>query len=249
METVINEDTLKELTELGVIYGHKKSKTHPLMKPIVIDNRNEIELLDPEAIISSLNEAINFLKEKMKGGALMLFVGAIPAAKTSIQALAEEFGFPYIIKRWLGGTVTNFKVIHKRISYYSDLKSKQEKGELSKYTKKEQLSFDKEIEKMKGKFEGLLKLVKTPDVLFVVDIKEHDTAVREANQQGIPVVAIVDNDDDPTMIQYPIYGSDHSKKSIDWIISKIREGLHEAKVENPAVAGPVAAGEVKKDNE
>ncbi|MFH0712489.1 MAG: 30S ribosomal protein S2 [Candidatus Jorgensenbacteria bacterium] len=240
METVINEDTLKELTELGVIYGHKKSKTHPLMKPIVIDNRNEIELLNPEAIIESLNRAVGFIKEKTKEGALVLFVGTTPAAKDSLQAVAEEFSFPYVVSRWLGGTITNFKVIHKRIAYYSDLKSKKEKGELAKYTKKEQLNFDKEIEKMRGKFEGLLRLVKTPDVLFVVDIKEHDTAVREANQQGIPVVALVDNDDDPTVVQYPIYGSDHSKKSIDWVVSKVREALSEARAEIPAA---------KKENE
>lgn len=235
METIINEDTLKELTELGVIYGHKKSKTHPLMKPIVIDNRNEIELLNPEAIVESLNKAAGFVKEKAKEGGLLFFVGTTPAAKDSIQALAEEFGFPYVVSRWLGGTVTNFKAISKRIAYYSDLKAKKEKGELGKYTKKEQLNFNKEIEKMRGKFEGLLRLVKTPDALIVVDIKEHDTAVREANQLGIPVVAIIDNDDNPTGIGYPIYGSDHSKKSIEWVLGKIKEALSEAKAEGPTI--------------
>lgn len=241
METVINEDVLRELSELGVIYGHKKSKTHPLMKPLVIDNRNEIELLNPEEVVASLNKAVDFLKGKMKEGALMIFVGTTPAAKEPIQALAEEFGFPYVVSRWLGGTITNFKAIGKRISYYEDLKTKQEKGELAKYTKKERLNFSKEIEKMKEKFEGLLRLRKVPDVLFVIDINEHDTTVKEANQLGIPVVALVDNDDDPSQVQHPIYGSDHSKKSIEWIVSKVREGLREAKaaaevVKNEGVA-------------
>lgn len=231
METVIDEEVLKELAELGVIYGHKKSKTHPLMKPLVIDNRNEIELLDPEAVVSSLNKGADFLKEKAKGGGLLLFVGTTPVAKSSVKALAEEFNFPYVVSRWLGGTITNFKTIYKRISYYEDLKNKKEKGELAKYTKKEQLNFSKEIEKMREKFEGLVRLTRTPDVLFVIDIKEHETAVREANHLGVPIVAIVDNDDDPSIVQYPIYASDHTKKSIEWIIGKVREALRESKVQ------------------
>ncbi len=247
METVINEEILKELAELGVIYGHKKSKTHPLMKPIVIDNRNEIELLNPEAVITSLNKAVDFLKEKVKKGALMFFVGTTPVAKEAIFALAEELEFPYVTSRWLGGTFTNFKVIHKRISYYDDLKNKKEKGELAKYTKKEQLNFSKEIEKMKGKFEGLLRLVRVPDVLFIVDINKHETAVKEANQLGIPIVAIVDNDDNPAVIQYPIYASDHTKKSVDWIVSKVKENLLEAKKE--VEIEPVAVEENKEKDE
>jgi len=241
METVINEETLRELAELGVINGHKKSKTHPSMKSIIIDNRNEMELLNPEAVISSLNKAVEFLKTKTKEGALIFFVGTAPVAKESIFTVAEKFGFPYVVSRWLGGTLTNFRVIHKRISYYDDLKTNKEKGELSKYTKKEQLGFSKEIEKMKEKFEGLLRLTKLPDVLFVVNIEEHDTAVKEANLLGIPVVAIIDNDDDPKSVSYPIYASDHTKKSIDWIISKVEEGISEAKSE--------AATEPKKNDE
>jgi small subunit ribosomal protein S2 len=247
METVINEDTLRELAELGVIYGHKKSKTHPLMKRIVIDNRNEIELLNPEAIVVSLNKSVDFLKEKVKEGALILFVGTTPVAKDAVRALAEEFDSPYVVSRWLGGTITNFKVIHKRISYYDDLKKKKEKGELAKYTKKEQLDFSKEINKMSEKFEGLLKLTRVPDVLFVVDAKEHDTAIKEANQQGIPVVAVVDNDDDPSVVQRPIYASDHTKKSVEWIVAKVRENLHEAK--SSAAASALADKEVQASEE
>jgi small subunit ribosomal protein S2 len=241
METVINEETLRELAELGVIYGHKKSKTHPSMKPVIIDNRNEIELLNPEAVIASLNKAVDFLKEKMKEGALVFFVGTAPVARESVFNLAEKFGFPYVVSRWLGGTLTNFRVIHKRISYYEDLKSKKEKGELAKYTKKEQLGFSKEIEKMKEKFEGLIRLTKLPDVLFVVNIEEHDTAVKEASLLGIPVVAILDNDDDPKIVSYPIYASDHTKRSVDWVLTKVEEGLSEVK--------DSADAKILKDNE
>lgn len=225
METTLNEETLSELAALGVIYGHKKSKTHPLMKPLVIDNRNEIEILNPEEVLASLERAIQFLTKKKSEGMLMLLVGTTPVAKGAILNLAQEFNFPYVVNRWLGGTITNFKMIEKRIAYYQDLKNKKEKGELQKYTKKEQLEFSREIERLREKFEGLVQLTKIPDVLFVVDINEHHTAVREAKAAGVPIVAIIDNDDNPSLVDWPIYASDHSKKSIEWIIGKVREAL------------------------
>ncbi len=229
MEMTLSEELFSELAELGVIYGHKKSKTHPLMKAVIIDNRNEIEILNPEAILSSLSKAMDFLKEKAKSGMLMLLVATTPVAKEAVENLAKEFNFPYVVTRWLGGTITNFKVISKRIAYYEDLKNKKEKGEFLKYTKKEQLQFDREIEKLREKFEGIRELKKIPDVIFIIDIKEHDTAVREARRAGVPIVVVVDNDDNPSLVDYPIFASDHSKRGIEWILSKVKEGLREVK--------------------
>ncbi|MCP6719705.1 MAG: 30S ribosomal protein S2 [Patescibacteria group bacterium] len=225
MDITLNETVLSEMAEFGVIYGHKKSKTHPLMKPVIIDNRNEIELLDPEAVVSSLSRAIEFLTLKAKQGMLMLLVGTLPSAKETVEKFALEFKFPYVTNRWLGGTLTNFKVIHERNLYYQELKVKKEKGELVKYTKKEQLKFSREIEKLKRNFEGLVPLNRLPDVLFIVDIEKHDTAVKEARHLGIPVVAIVDTDDDPRLVQYPIFASDHSKKGIEWVMENVRKNL------------------------
>ncbi|MEK7162290.1 MAG: 30S ribosomal protein S2, partial [Patescibacteria group bacterium] len=133
----INNDLMLEMATAGIFYGHKKTKTHPRMKPYIGGRRNEVELLDPEMVLKSLEKASQFLKEKLGPGGLIIFVGTKPAAKESVKSLAEELKMPYVVFRWLGGTLTNFKVISQRSNYYQDLKSKKEKGELSKYTKKE----------------------------------------------------------------------------------------------------------------
>ena len=230
-ETKIDEKTVLELAHAGVIYGHKKSKTHPKMKPFIGANRNEIELLKPESVINSLQKAIEFLKEKHSRKALILIVGTQPSAHESMKKLTETFSLPLVTTRWLGGTITNFTVIHERVKEYLDLKSKKEKGELAKYTKKEQLDFTKKLEKMKEKFEGLVKLTKVPDVLLTVDPKEHDTAIREAKIKNIPVIALADTNDNPQELDYPIIANDHAKSSIDWIVDKIIEALESAKIE------------------
>ncbi|KKU90803.1 MAG: 30S ribosomal protein S2 [Candidatus Jorgensenbacteria bacterium GW2011_GWA1_48_11] len=213
------------MVKAGVIYGHKKSKTHPRMRPFIAGNRNEIELLDPEAIFGGLAKAILFLKEKVKAGGSVLLVGTNPAAKSSVLSFAQGFKLPYVVTRWLGGTLTNFAVLNKRKQYYNDLKVKKESGALAKYTKKEQLEFSNEITKLAKFFDGLENLARLPDAIFIVDIKEHETAFREAKKTNVPVVAILDTDDDTDDVAYPIFANDHSKSSIEWVMEKIKEGI------------------------
>lgn len=224
-EVKLDETIVNEMAKVGVMYGHKKSKTHPRMKPFIIGNRNEIELLDPEAILFGLQKAIEFLKTKVKDGGVVLMVGSAPAASGTVLAFAKEFNLPYVITRWLGGTLTNFEAILKRVHYYQDLRAKQEKGELDKYTKKERARFGEEINKMSKSFDGLIGLNRLPDVLFVVDIKEHETALKEATKLKIPVVAIMDTNDNVDLVDYPILANDHAKASIDWVFDKVREGI------------------------
>lgn len=213
------------MAKAGVFYGHKKTKTHPRMKPYIGGRRNEIELLDPEMVLKTLDEASKFLKEKLASGGLFLFVGTKPAAKESVRAIAEELKMPYVIFRWLGGTLTNFKAINQRSNYYQDMKGKIEKGELSKYTKKEQMEFAKENAKMSRSFDSLALLTRLPDAVIVVDPEENDTAVAEAHKLNIPIIAIMDTNDDPALLKYPIFANDHTKSSIDWIFNKIREAM------------------------
>ncbi len=222
-ETTMHNNMIAEMAERGVMFGHKKSKTHPRMKPYIGGNKNEIELIDPEATFSGLKAAIAFLKETVSKGGLALLVGTEAPAKETLKHFASLFSFPYVTNRWLGGTLTNFKVIHDRLKYFEDLKAKKEKGELAKYTKKERSEFDEEIGKMTISFGGLANLSRLPDALFVVDITTHDTAVREARKLKIPIVAIVDTNDDPTLVDYPIFANDHNKKSIEWVCEKILE--------------------------
>ncbi len=225
MLSVENKDKIIEMAQFGIFYGHKKTKTHPKMKNFIGGRRNEVELLDPEATVQSFNKAVSFLKEKLGAGALVLFVGIQAPAKESMRAMAEELKMPFVDFRWLGGTLTNFSVIKKRMDHYENLKAKKETGELERYTKKEQVQFSKEISKLSRNFEGLKNLVKLPDVVFVIDSVVHKTAVREANKMHIPLIAVMDTDDNPDLVQYPILANDHAKASIDWILNSIKAEL------------------------
>lgn len=230
--TTLNEELIKEMANAGVIYGHKRTKTHPRMKPYIGGARNEIEFIEPEASFSSLEKAVEFMKEKLRGGGLALLLGTAPAAKNAILAFADEFKYPYVVRRWLGGTLTNFKVINQRLNYYLDLRAKKESGELIKYTKKEQHLFTEKINKLSQFFEGLINLKRLPDILFIVDVEAHATAVREARRLKIPIVAILDTDDDPALVDYPIFANDHAKLSIEWVVEKIKKALATVDLKN-----------------
>ncbi|MCL4403941.1 30S ribosomal protein S2 [Patescibacteria group bacterium] len=221
----LTEEQIAEIAKTGLFYGHKKTVTHPKMKPFLGGRRNEIEIIDPEQTMKSLGKAIEFIKGVVSQGGLVLWVGTKPAAKAAVKGIADELKAPYVTFRWLGGILTNFKVISARLNYFLDLKAKQAKGELSKYTKKEQLEFAKEVQKMTRIFDGLAPLTRLPAALFIVDAKEHETAVREARRLKIPVVAVIDSNDDPTLVDHPIFGNDHAKASIEWIVERIREGI------------------------
>lgn len=224
-KTIDKELLISEIIEQGIIYGHKKSRTHPKMKPYIVANRNEIEILDPEMTVTSLNKAIEFLKEIVKKKGLILCVSVKPSSKATVKSFAQEFEYPYVTNRWFGGILTNFEVISKRIKYYQDMRSKKEKDEFAQYTKKEQHRFGQELEKLVKTFDGLQNLTRLPDVVFMVDASEHKTAIQEARHLGIPIVAIIDNDDDPTLIDYPIIANDHSKQSVEWLMQKIKEEI------------------------
>lgn len=220
-----HESFVKEIVREGIIFGHKRSKTHPKMKPYISGTKNEIELLNPESCIETLEKAAKFLKEKKAAGAVFLLVGTKPAAKSAIQEFAAAFSFPYVTARWLGGTITNYGMIGKRIAYYEDLKDKQARGGFDKYTKKEQRGFVEQIGKMRENFEGLRPLKKVPDVLVFVDGNESEIAIREAKRMNIPVVGIIDTNDDPSGIDFPILANDHSVKSVTWVFQYLRDAI------------------------
>jgi len=224
VEQKLNNE-LEEAIRAGVIYGHKRSRTNPRMKNYIVANRNEIEILNPEETLQSLKKAIEFLEGLYRQGGLILAVSVKPSAYEAIERLSQELGFPKVVNRWLGGTLTNFSVIKKRLEYYQNLQKLKEEGEFEKYTKKEQLLFERKIEKLSANFDGLINLVRLPDCVFIVDPSEHKTAVKEAHRCKIPIVAIIDSDDNPDIIDYPIIANDHSKSSIDWLVGKIIEKL------------------------
>ncbi len=220
-----NQNLLEEAVKAGVIYGHKRDKSHPRMKPYVVAERNEIQILDVNETLKSLNQAIEFLKSIREKNGVILLVGIKPSALEPIEKFSQFFNYPKVTKRWLGGFLTNFYVVKKRIDYFKDLKAQKERGEFEKYSKKEKLILERELLKLEEKFGGVLNLERLPDCVFIIDPSENKTAVKEARRMKIPIVAIVDNDDNPDLIDYPIIANDHAQTSIEWIVNKILEAL------------------------
>ncbi|MBI2514910.1 30S ribosomal protein S2 [Candidatus Wolfebacteria bacterium] len=214
---------LEEMMRAGMMYGHKKSKTNPKFRPYIYTTRNGLEIIDLAQTIPALESAAEFLKGKIKEGAVVLVAATQPAARDAVEALAKKFNFSFINERWIGGLLTNFKVISSRIEYFKKIKADFDAGRFEKYTKKERVMINRDIDRMKKMFTGLENLLKVPDVLVIIDpiLKGHVTALREAKRLKIKTIAIVDSDDDPEAVDFPIPANDHSKASIDWIIEKI----------------------------
>lgn len=223
---VIDEKDLKILQEMmkaGLMYGHRKSKTDPRFKQFIHSTRNGVEIVDLYQTIERLDKAAEFLKAKTQEKALIVVVGTQPAAQDAAKAFAEKMGYAYVNQRWIGGSLTNHKVIWKRIEYFKKTQSDLEKGLLDKYTKKERVVINKDIARMRRMFTGLEDLIRIPDAMIIIDpsLKGHATALHEARIMNVPVVAILDNDGNPDMVQYPIPANDHAKSSIEWIIDAL----------------------------
>ena len=216
-------EAVKEMMRAGLMYGHRKAKTNPKFKQYIYGARNGVEIIDLSQTITALAKAAEFLKSQIKEGKLVLVVATQAAAKDAVDLLAEKFKFSRIYERWAGGLLTNFGVISKRIEYLKRIEADLQSGKLDKYTKKEKVMINREIERMKKLFGGLRDLTRLPDLLFVIDpsIKGHTTAIHEAKITKVPIMAILDSDDDPTVVEWPIPANDHSKMSIDWVINKI----------------------------
>ena len=241
-----NTPELLELLKAGVHFGHKTSRWHPKMAPFIFGERGGVHIVNLEATQAQLRAAGEFVKGLGKEGKILLLVGTKKQAQEIIKKYATEIGMPCVSNRWLGGSITNWGEIYRLIKKYLDLKGKQARGELVKYTKKEQLDFSKDIDRMNRLVGGISTLTKTPDALFIVDIKYEDTTVREANQKNIPIVALCDTNANPDTIQYPIAGNDDAVKSIEFITKFIanayREGAEERNMNIiGAVKEPVAA--------
>lgn len=218
---------LEEMLTAGIMYGHKKTKTHPKFKPYIHTNRNGIEIIDVAMTLSAIDKAAEFLKSQLKENKTVLLVSTQPAARSAMEDLARKFNLSYVKNRWIGGLLTNFKVISGRLEYFKKIKDDMEKGGFEKYTKKERVMINRNIHRMGEMFSGLENFTKVPDAIFMIDtnLKGHITAVREAKIMKIPLAAIIDSDDNPDLVDYSIPANDHSKSSIEWIINKIIEKL------------------------
>lgn len=221
--------TVEELLKAGAHFGHRVGKWNPKMASFLFGERKGIHIINIEDTRRELENALRFVRDLSARGGTIVFVGTKKQAQAIIKKYAEECTMPYIIERWLGGTLTNFPVIFQVIKKYRTLKERLAKGELKRYTKKEQSNFQKEIEKHKKLVGGLENLNKLPDALFIVDVRAEDTAVREANRKGLPIVAICDSNVDPSKITKPIPANDDATKTIEIISSLISQAVKEGK--------------------
>ncbi len=233
----------REMMDAGVFYGRKKSKTNPKMRPYVLANRGGIEIINLQKTEEMMDTAAAFIKERVRNNGLVLLVGTEPAAEFSLTALAKKLNLPYVTTRWVGGAITNFKIIAKRVEHLKQLRADLASGALvSKYTKKERLEMEREMKRLEELMGGLELMTKEPDVVVIVDPILHHTALSEANTKKIPVVALANVDADPDKIAYIVPGNDKAKKSIDWFLERVGKAYEEG-VKMRAVVAPAAPAE------
>ena len=237
--------TPQELIKAGVHLGHQKSKWNPKMSPFVFGVRNNFHIIDVFKTAKKLEEAIDFSKEIIQSGGKILFLGVKVQTKNIVRETAKSINMPYVAGRWLGGLFTNFKVVRERIDYLKDLEKRREDGEIEKYTKKEQLNFERQFVKLEEELGGLKDLSKLPDAIFVSDLNREKIAVLEAKKMNIPVVAVVDTDGDPNLVEYPIPANDSAISSVSLIYATVREELSNVK---PLVVNKEITKEEKSEN-
>lgn len=219
--------TVLELFKNGVHFGHQVSRWHPKMKPYIYTQKNGIHIINVELTLVMLEKALEFAKKIVANNGTILFLGTKKQAQPILEKYAEETQMPYITERWLGGTFTNFSEISRVIKRYITLKNGKESGDFQKYTKNEQMKFDKEMRKLHGLVKGIVGLKKLPEAVFIIDLKREKTAVNEALKKEIPIIAICDSNVNPEKITYPIPANDDGIKSIELITKLIAEAIKE----------------------
>ncbi len=213
--------TIGEMFKVGAHFGFSKARRHPTFKPFIFGAKNGTEILDLEATEVHFKQSLEFIESLAKEKKVILFVGSKSEAKDIVRASALSINMPYVSDRWIGGTLTNFDQIKKRVARLEDLTSKKEKGELTKYTKKERLLIDREIEHLTRFFEGIRGMSKLPDALFIVDSKKENIAVSEAIKMNIPVVSLSSTDCDLSKLNFSIPANDSSRTSVEYFVKAV----------------------------
>ncbi len=221
--------TLEQLLAAGAHFGHLTRRWNPKMKEYIFMQRNGIHIIDLKKTQAALDKAIEAVKQVVNEGYDVLFVGTKQQAKEIIAAEAQRCNQFYVAHRWLGGMLTNFSTIKKSIKHYKNLQKMSTDGTYEKITKKERLMIEREKEKMQRVLGGIEEMKRLPGIVFIVDTKKEYIAVNEARKMNIPIIAMVDTNADPTVIDYPIPANDDAAKSISLITSKIADAIIEAK--------------------
>jgi len=217
--------TMKQLLEAGVHFGHQTRRWNPKMKKYIFAERNGIYIIDLQKTLRKLEEAYEFAHAVGRGGGKALFIGTKKQAQAAVQEEAARCGAFYVTNRWLGGTLTNFMTIRKNIDRFKKLEQMEEDGSLGKYVKKEQLDLLKEKGRLNKLYSGIKDMVRLPSIIYVIDPRREDIAVREANRLSIPVVGLVDTNCDPDPVNYVVPGNDDAIRSIRLVTAAVADAL------------------------
>ncbi|MBQ7590420.1 MAG: 30S ribosomal protein S2 [Verrucomicrobia bacterium] len=220
---------VKELLEAGVHFGHQTRRWNPKMKRFIFAERNGVHVIDLNQTQTQLETACNFLAKVAGKGGKILFVGTKKQAQEAIKEAAEITGMPYVTERWLGGTLTNLKTIRRSIAKMTNIEKMDADGTIAQYVKKEQGALRREAEKMAKNMGGIRNMTEQPDAMFVIDIKREHNAVAEARRLRIPLIAMVDTNCDPDLVDFPIAANDDAIRSIRVVLGAIVQSVGEAR--------------------
>ena len=243
--------SMKQLLEAGVHFGHQTRRWNPKMARFIFTERNGIYIIDLQKTVQKVDEAYEFVRDLAAKGESVLFVGTKKQAQNSIREEAERCNQFYVNERWLGGMLTNFRTIQTRIVRLKELEAMFEDGTVEQYTKKEAMLMQRELQKLEKNLGGIKDMKKLPGAIFVVDSKKEEIAVKEARKLGIPVIATVDTNCDPDVIDFPIPANDDAIRAVKLLTSKIADAVLEGRQgqqEEEETAAP-AAEEAAEDQE
>src|SRR5215510_4007904 len=224
---------LQDLLEAGVHFGHQTRRWNPKMRRFIFAERSGIYLIDLQKTLRQIQTAQELLKNVVLKGEAVLFVCTKKQLKAIVQSEAQKCGAFFVTERWLGGTLTNFQTIKKQIRRLKEIEQGLEEGAYEFFTKKEQLMFEREQQKLNRNLEGIKNMARVPGVMFVVDAKKERIAIAEANKLNIPVVAIVDTNADPDVITVPIPGNDDAIRAVSLLTAALAEVIREARAQSP----------------
>jgi small subunit ribosomal protein S2 len=232
---------MKQLLEARVHFGHQTRRWNPKMKRFIFGERNGIYIIDLQQTLQRLETAYTYVRDSVADGGTVLFVGTKKQAQDPIQSYAEKCGMPYINERWLGGMLTNFETISKRVAKMAEYRRMRDSGEFEAMPKKEALLISRELAKLERNLGGIAQMDRLPSVVFILDTKEEHIAVTEANKLGIPIVAVVDTNCDPDIIQYVVPGNDDAIRSGALMCRVIADAVDEGRLiasKRPGAAQP-----------
>ena len=235
----MNEVTIKQLLEAGVHFGHQTRKWNPKMKRYIFAAKNGIYIIDLQQTMVLLKEAFDFCKNITANGGIILFVGTKKQIQDIVEKNAKECNMPYVKNRWLGGTLTNFETILKRIKRIEEIEIMEQEGVFEKLPKKEVLGLQSEYEKLNYNIGGIRDLKRIPDAMFIIDPHKEEIAVKEAKKLGIPIIAITDTNCDPDDIDYLIPGNDDAIRACNLIAGVISEAVKEGTLSSAAIKADI----------